>query len=110
MSTLKPCFIIAFGNDESMAKICRSLFWTYCLLAAFSLILIPINLFGFFGPGPNAFSSMFAVLLAQPWASLSVGLASETNPSWNVLVIGVCLVVNALIIRSLCHLLHRRGD
>jgi len=92
-----------------MAKICRSLFWTYCLLAAFSLILVPMNVFGFFGEDPNPFSSIFAILLAQPWAWLLVGLASETNLAWNLLVIGSCLVVNALIIRGLCHLLHRSG-
>jgi len=92
-----------------MAKFCRSLFWIYCLLAALSLILVPMNVFGWFGEGPNPFSGIFAVLLAQPWASLTIGLASETNTAWNILVIGTCLVINALIIRGLCYLLHGAG-
>jgi hypothetical protein len=90
-----------------LSRICRTIFWLYICVATLALLLIPMSEFGILGSERTPFSGIFAVLLAQPWLSLVSSVMAGDRIAWNVIVVGCCVVLNAVILRLICYFTRR---
>lgn len=90
-----------------LSKACRVIFWLYVAAAALAFLLVPASEFSLFGMERTALAGVFAVLLAQPWISLLPDAWTGGNVAWNMIVVAGCLVLNAAILRLVCHLARR---
>lgn len=90
-----------------MHRICRTVFWIYLILAVVALALVPAGAFGWFGIERDPLVAIFAVLLAQPWASMATPFTDPDRPVWNMALIALGLAINAALIRGCCHVLRR---
>lgn len=90
-----------------MSLICRAVFWVYVLAGTLALLLIPASNFRLFGLEPDALAGVFAILLAQPWVTLAFELVNEASDPWNLVIVGVCLVLNAALLHLACRFFRR---
>jgi hypothetical protein len=88
---------------------CRVLTGLYIVLCGLALAAIPFNAAGLAGE-PDPLSGIFAVVLAAPWIWFVGPIISESGTFWNMLVAGGCMVLNALLLWSLCHWLASVGQ
>jgi hypothetical protein len=73
----------------------------YVVLCIGALALIPLNAAGMAGE-PDPLTGIFAVLLAVPWIWLTGPITSDSGIAWNLIVVGACMALNALILWKLC--------
>lgn len=88
-------------------RLCRATFWLYVTLAILSLLLVPMSHWNLLGIERSPLAAVYAVLLAQPWLSLLPDTMVGKSMVWSLLLIGLCLVLNATILRLICRLLQR---
>lgn len=90
-----------------MSRVCAKIFWGYEIIGAVALALVPASHYGLFGLEPDPLSGVFAVILGQPWLSLLPFDLGTGGVLLNVLIVGVCILVNASILYLLCRLIRR---
>jgi hypothetical protein len=81
---------------------CKVLTGIYAVLCIASLLIIPLNAAGMAGD-PDPLVGIFAVLLAAPWIWLTGPITSSTAITWNMIVAGACMALNAVILRAVCN-------
>jgi len=85
-----------------MVRICRTVFWLYVIACVASLLLVAVSATGMFGFRPDPLSGIFAVVLAQPWLSLTSWLTSGAHPVVALIHVALCVVLNAAFIHYIC--------
>lgn len=88
-----------------MVRICRTVFWTYVVLCAASLLLVSLGAMGLFEFQADPRSGVFAAVLAQPWFALTSGLTKGANAAGSLIHVTFCVVLNAGIIHFVCRFL-----
>ena len=88
-------------------RFCRLLFWLYVALAAASLMVLLVGMTGLFGVEKDPLAAVFAIMLAQPWLTLTSGLTSGADTMLSLAHVVACLALNATILRLACRLLRR---
>lgn len=77
----------------------RILLGIYVALCAFSLFLVPVSVYGWFGAEKDPIGAAYAIILAMPW-SLFLGQFGENSGSilLNVAILGGGMLLNVAII------------
>lgn len=89
-----------------LSRLCRTISWLYVCVATLALLLIPMSEFGIIGSEPTVlrnFRSSSGTALDFIVSSVMVG----DSIAWNVIVVGCCLVLNAVLLRLLCYFTRR---
>jgi hypothetical protein len=89
-------------RGEQVRTACKVVTGIYALLCVASLLIIPLNAAGMAGE-PDPLTGIFAVLLAAPWIWLTGPITSSTAITWNMVVAGACMALNAVMLWSLCN-------
>ena len=77
----------------------RVLFGIYVALCAFSLLLIPVSIFGWFGAEKDPIGAAYAILFAMPWSLFLGQLGVESDSVWlNVAMLGCGMLLNIAIV------------
>ena len=88
-------------------RLCRLVFWFYVALAVASLAVLIVGVTGLFGVEKSPLAAVYAIVLAQPWLSLTAGLTSGESVILSLAHVMACLALNAAILRLACRLVRR---
>ena len=88
-------------------RLCRLVFWFYVTLAVASLMVLTVGVTGLFGVEKGPLAAVYAIVLAQPWLTLTSGLTSGESMILSLAHVMACLGLNAAILRLACRLLRR---
>lgn len=89
-------------------RICRLVFWFYVALAVASLMVLIVGVMGLLGVEKDPLAAAYAIILAQPWLTLTSGLTSGDSVILSLAHVMACQALNAAIIHLACRLFRRR--